>query len=193
MERENPEAMLEPEDLDEVQRGSGEIACDVCRAVSKVALQRAKKARALHDEERLSELVADLCVGTPMLPDGTYKGGEYPKYPGNPPLWGEMYRVRREAGGGAWRMKRLPKGATPEEKGGGDGDGGGEYNDMVIKHSMISRACKRVLSEEEELEPLFEVIYERGAQWTAQTLGASYCAPVCGGRGAEKQKEKEEL
>ena len=190
MERENPEAMLEPEDLDEVQRGSGEIACDVCRAVSKVALQRAKKARALHDEERLSELVADLCVGTPMLPDGTYKGGEYPKYPGNPPLWGEMYRVRREAGGGAWRMKRLPKGATPEEKGGGDGDGGGEYNDMVIKHSMISRACKRVLSEEEELEPLFEVIYERGAQWTAQTLGASYCAPVCGGRGGEKEKEE---
>ena len=69
------------------------------------------------------------------------------RYPGNPPLWGEMYTVRREEGEGegqegGWVMRRLPKGAAPEEKGGGS-----EYNSLVMKHAMISRACKAVVLE----------------------------------------------
>ena len=62
----------------------------------------------LRDEDGLSEIVGDSCVGVPE------SSGEYPKYPGNPPLWGEMYRVREREG--RWRMLRLPKGAPIEEK-----------------------------------------------------------------------------
>lgn len=88
LERENPEAMLEPDDLAKVQAGSTEIRCDVCRALAKATLQRAKTAKVLRDEDGLSEIVGDICVGTPE------SSGAYPKYPGNPPLWGEMYTVR---------------------------------------------------------------------------------------------------
>lgn len=91
LERENPEAMLEAEDLASVQAGSMEIRCDVCRALAKVALRRAKTAKVLRDEDGLSEIVADICVGTHVSGDGYYQ--EQPKYPGNPPLWGEMYTV----------------------------------------------------------------------------------------------------
>ena len=73
----------------------------------------------LRDEDGLSEIVGDICVGVPE------SSGEYPKYPGNPPLWGEMYRVREREG--RWRMLRLPKGAPIEEKvrlGSGSGSGG---------------------------------------------------------------------
>ena len=77
-------------------------------AAAQVALQRAKKAKVLRDEDGLSEIVGDICVGVPE------SSGEYPKYPGNPPLWGEMYRVREREG--RWRMLRLPKGAPIEEK-----------------------------------------------------------------------------
>ena len=37
-------------------------------------------------------------------------------------------------------MRRLAKGKPAEEQG-----GGAEYNDMVIKHAMITRACRDVV------------------------------------------------
>ena len=46
----------------------------------------------LRDEDGLSEIVGDICVGTP---ERAQDSGAYPKYPGNPPLWGEMYTVSR--------------------------------------------------------------------------------------------------
>ena len=64
------------------------------------------------------------------------------RYPGNPPLWGELYTVARAGGSGAWEMSRLPKGARPAES-----SGEHEYNALLVKHSMISRACKQVLLE----------------------------------------------
>ena len=94
-----------------MQTGSVEIRCDVCRALAKVTLRRAKAAKVLRDEDGLSEIVGDICVGTPASSDA------YPKYPGNPPLWGEMYTVKQRKG--RWRMLRLPKRAPMEEKSGG--------------------------------------------------------------------------
>ena len=152
MERENPQAMLEPEQLAQVQRGSVDIQCDVCSAAAKVGVVRARKARVLADETALASIVSLLCYGSP--PDSM---DEYPKYPGNPPLWGEMYTVTYEEGStatasdrpvgddsrraaGAWRMRKLPKGAPTEEQGGG----GKEHHELVMKHAMISRACKQV-------------------------------------------------
>ena len=62
--------------------------------------------------------------------------------------------------------------------------GNSEYNYMVMKHSMISRACRAVLA---ELEPdLPEVIFSQ-TDWTAESLGRAYCAAVC------TEGEKEEL
>ena len=134
-------------------------------AAAQVALQRAKKAKVLRDEDGLSEIVSDLCVDKP---EGST---EYPKYPGNPPLWGEMYRVREQKG--RWRLLKLPKGAPMEEA-----SGNSEYNYMVIKHSMIARACKAVVG---ELEPdLAEVMFAR-AEWSAKELGEAYCADACSG------------
>jgi len=128
----------------------------------------------LRDEDGLSEIATDICVGTPVLPDGTT--AEYPKYPGNPPLWGEMYSVKQKEG--RWRLRRLPKGATIEEKGGSH-----EYNYMVIKHSMISRACKNVVA---DLEPdLAQVMFSR-AEWSAKELGDAYCAAACTGEGKDE-------
>jgi len=188
MERENPEAMLEPKDLAEVEKGSEQIRCDVCRAISKVTLMRAKKARALRDETQLTELVQHVCVGTPVSADGVYHNNEYPKYPGNPPLWGEMYTVKEpKEEGGSWRMLKLKKGAPIEEKSQGAGDV--RYNYMVMKHSMISRSCKAVVA---ELEPdLPEVIYSKSSpEWTAKTLGEAYCAEVCAGQGDGAAKDE---
>lgn len=91
MERESPELMLEPAELEEVQSGANHLRCDVCRAATTVAHRRAKKLRA-RDEERLNEVMSGLCLGTP---EGS---AEYPKYPGNPPLWGEMYSVSKAGG-----------------------------------------------------------------------------------------------
>ena len=117
----------------------------------------------LRDEDGLSEIVGDICVGVPE------SSGEYPKYPGNPPLWGEMYTVREE--GGRWRLLPLPKGKPIEEK-----SGNSEYNYMVIKHSMISRACKAVVA---ELEPDLPQIMITRSEWTAKQLAAEYCAEAC--------------
>ena len=90
MEKENPEAMLESDELKEVESGAVDIRCSVCHAASKVAYNRAAKRRLLLDEEGLTTLVYnELCYGTPL--DMVEK--EYPKYPGNPPLWGELYQV----------------------------------------------------------------------------------------------------
>jgi hypothetical protein len=79
MERENPEAMLDPDDLETVQKGSVDLRCDVCTAAAKAAVGRAKKAKALADEQKLGEIVSLICYDTP--PDSLE---EYPKYPGNP-------------------------------------------------------------------------------------------------------------
>ena len=144
MERDNPEAMLDADQLATVQEGAVALRCDVCRAASKAALLRARKSKALRDEEKLMGIMNMLCYGSP--PESLE---EYPKYPGNPPLWGEMYTVvhgnqriadgkASSSGGGGkegWRLKRLPKGAAIEEQGGKD------YTQLVMKHSMISRAC----------------------------------------------------
>ena len=65
MERETPEAMLEPDELAQIAAGAAEIRCDVCAAAAKVAVSRAKKVvGATRDEEKLSNIVAGLCYGT---------------------------------------------------------------------------------------------------------------------------------
>ena len=226
MERENPEAMLEADDLATVEQGASEIRCDVCGAVAKVALSRAKKAKALRDEERLSGLTNLLCYGSDPNDLDTY-----PKYPGNPPLWAEMYSVgkaERDGGGsggsggekdaaaaacfgcgkGPWRMRRKPKGAMPDERnmGGGGGEGGGmDYNSLVMKHAMISRACRTVvLSPEDVLEEdeadehpdLAQTIFQHPQESGAQ-LAQRYCMPFCrrsgSGSAAAATSGKEEL
>ena len=68
MERANPEAMLEADQLAQVQQGAADIRCEVCEAATKVALTRAKKRKLLADEERLSELVGLLCYGSVRVP-----------------------------------------------------------------------------------------------------------------------------
>ena len=207
MEKENPEAMLESDELKEVESGAVDIRCSVCHAASKVAYNRAAKRRLLLDEEGLTTLVYnELCYGTPL--DMVEK--EYPKYPGNPPLWGELYQVNKRdvEGGGSyredehgrgtftagkmkWVMSKLKKGATPDEK------GGKEYNELIIKHSMISRACKAIREmedtsgggddeEEEDRPDLSQAIYEYASRLKgsknggkAQELASIYCKPFC--------------
>ena len=224
MERENPEAMLEADDLARVEQGASEIRCDVCGAVAKVALNRAKKAKALRDEEKLSALTGLLCYGSD--PNDLDK---YPKYPGNPPLWAEMYSVEKaerdedgSSGGGSgsgggdgaakcfgcgkgpWRMRRKPKGAVPDERnmnGGGEG-GGMDYNSLVMKHSMISRACRAVVlspevvlddDEADDLPDLAQTIFQHSTDSGAQ-LAERYCKPFCAaGGGATAATGKEEL
>ena len=188
MERETPEAMLEPEQLQQVQDGSIDVRCDVCKAASKAAVGRARKLKALRDEERISEIVSNVCYGTPP---GSLE--EYPKYPGNPPLWGEMYTVDQHShnGGGdggerlVWRMRRLPKGATAEEK------GGKEYMDLVMKHSIISRACKSVVlnpeEEDDDLVDLAQTIYEHSAESAAQ-IASRYCGRYCDRSDSQKDE-----
>ncbi|KAL1510565.1 hypothetical protein AB1Y20_006866 [Prymnesium parvum] len=162
MERESPELMLEPEELQEVQTGAGQLRCDVCRAATTVAHRRAKKGK-LRDEAQLTELVSSLCVGTP---EGSL---EYPKYPGNPPLWGELYTLSKKLG--RWSMERLKKGAQKEEKAGKEG--GVDYNRLIMKHSMISRACKNVVHEHPELD-LAEYMFSH-SQDSAAELAAGFC------------------
>ena len=197
MERESPESMLEASDLADVQQGTEDIRCAVCVAASKVAFIRATKRRLLADEEALSEMVQqELCYGTPQ----NKIDDEYPKYPGNPPLWGEYYTVRKKkgrggggrgGGRGAWKMTRLRKGAKLDEK------GGMEYTALVVKHSMIARSCKQVVlehdeySEDEESTPdLAQTLYEYAASrpsggGSAHVLAAMYCRPFCGGGGVQ--------
>ena len=228
MERENPEAMLEPEELALVQAGARALRCDVCLAASKVGVQRAKKGKALLDETALSSIVQLLCYGTP--PDSLH---EYPKYPGNPPLWGELYSVQRPAkggggeggigggegggeggsgggeggsgeggsgggaaggrGAGGWRLTKRPKGSKPEERGGSTM----QYNELVVKHAVISRACKHVILEPDadvdehdgavDRPDLAQTIYVHSAE-TAEQIAARYCRPFCGARAGSKEE-----
>ena len=105
------------------------------------------------------------------------------RYPGNPPLWGELYTVARAGGSGAWEMSRLPKGARPDES-----SGEHEYNALLVKHSMISRACRATLAERDEPD-LAELIYKDRSVTTAQ-LQATYCEPLCAaGTGAPLKDE----
>ena len=53
--------LLEPEELLQVERGSWDVQCEVCRVACRVGLSRAKKANALRDEDQLSEIVSSLC------------------------------------------------------------------------------------------------------------------------------------
>ena len=52
-------------------------------------------------------------------------------------------KVRRDSSG-TWSLARIGKKEAPEEK-------SGEYNEMVIKHAMISRSCKRIMLDQEEV------------------------------------------
>ena len=225
MERETPEAMLEADELAEVQRGSVQLRCDVCGAAARVAAARAKKRKALHDEEALDRIVGEVCFGTP--PEAA-AAGEYPKYPGNPPLWGRAYSVRRRAGAdgataggatadgagadgagadgadgaaGSYYLAKLPKAARDEER------GGKEYSELVVKHAMISRACKATVlefdatlseahrpsgeregehdgehdGERDELDghaDLAQTLFEHGHESVAQ-IAERYCRPFC--------------
>ena len=164
-----------------------------------------------------------LCYGTP--PDSL---DEYPKYPGNPPLWGEWYSVQQpakrgsgeggsggggaggrgsggwrltrlatdetdETDGGGWRLTRRPKGSKPEERGGSTM----QYNELVIKHAVISRACKHVILEPDadvdahdgavDRPDLAQTIYVHSAE-TADQIAARYCRPFCGARSGSKEE-----
>ena len=178
MERETPEAMLEADELAQVEAGARHIRCDVCRALSKAALGRAKKRKALRSEDDLSTIATDICVEQPLGPEGVPL--VYPKFPGNPPRWGELYQVRRLPGGGEWRMERRPKGAPAEET----AAGGGEYSALVMKHSMIKRACAAVMSD--DARDLAETIFAHPGL-TAAELGERFCAADCGGGGLKDE------
>ena len=97
-------------------------------------------------------------------------------------------------GGGVWQMRRLPKGAAPEEK------GGKEYNELVIKHAMISRACKQVVLEYDSYVPedddehadLAQTIFQHPAESGTQ-LAKRYCAPFCVRAPRDARDAKEEL
>ena len=175
LEREVPEAMLEAEQLEQVEAGSWQVRCEVCGAMCKVARRAAARRGAGRDEEALSRITSDLCVGTPAGSDA------HPKYPGNPPLWGEKYSVRRE-GGGQWTMRPLPRGAPPEERA---GEGGAEYDALLIKHAIISRACRGVESDAEV--DLAELMYKRGV---GGEVCAEYCRGYCAGRRSARQKDE---
>lgn len=137
-----------------------------------------------------------------LRPPSTTFHHRYPKYPGNPPLWGEMHTVDKVGeGGGTWRMRRLPKGAPLEEKGAGDK----QHNDLVMKHVMISRACKQVVLEPDAATTgdgahddaladldLAQAIFAHSGDTAAQ-LAWRYCdsfckahPPAAGGVGAPK-------
>ena len=178
MERETPEAMLEADELAQVEAGARHIRCDVCRALSKAALGRAKKRKALRSEDDLSTIATDICVEQPLGPEGVPL--VYPKFPGNPPRWGELYQVRRQPGGGEWRMERRPKGAPAEET----AAGGGEYSALVMKHSMIKRACAAVMSD--DARDLAETIFAHPGLSAAE-LGERFCAADCGGSGLKDE------
>ena len=103
------------------------------------------------------------------------------QYPGNPPLWGEMYTIKRGVNGGKWRIRRRAKGATPEEKSGGSTLG---YDDLLMKHAMISRACRRVESDAEV--DLAEIMYKR--RHVDAGRGSRH---VDAGRGSESESRSE--
>mmetsp|Transcript_1927 Transcript_1927/g.5848 ORF Transcript_1927/g.5848 Transcript_1927/m.5848 type:complete len:423 (-) Transcript_1927:95-1363(-) len=198
LERESPEAMLEPAQLEEATAGAEHLRCGVCRAMCKQALVEARAAKALRDEESLSAITASLCVG---VPTGYDDPENQPKYPGNPPLWGERYRVRKRRGAAGkerWRLEPLPKKAAPEEQ------SGAEYDSLVMKHAMITRACRAVESDVDG-DDLAETIYslaaslaasQPGKKLGAAALGDAFCARHCeaesGGEGAPT-KDRDEL
>jgi len=200
LERESPEAMLEPAQLEEATAGAEHLRCGVCRAMCKQALVEARAAKALRDEESLSAITSSLCVG---VPTGYDDPENQPKYPGNPPLWGERYRVRKRRGAGGedrWRLEPLPKKAAPEEQ------SGAEYDSLVMKHAMITRACRAVESDVDG-DDLAETIYslaaslaasQPGKKLGAAALGDAFCARHCeaesGGEGAPaRAKDRDEL
>ena len=181
MERENPTAMFEPEQRAQLQSGIEDVRCDVCVAAAKVAANRAKKRKLLREEDALSDMVGLLCYETP--PDSL---DHYPKYPGNPPLWGELYSVKYEEAAGKWAMRRRPKGAPKEET----GEGGHDYEALVMKHAMISKACKQAVYERDEFTgggeggddddaDLAELLFQRPRDDAAQ-IAERYCRPLCG-------------
>ena len=211
--------MLEPAQLEEATAGAEHLRCGVCRAMCKQALVEARAAKAppapereegcpsaaarsdphpsspaslpqaLRDEASLSAITASLCVG---VPTGYDDPENQPKYPGNPPLWGERYRVRKRRGAGGeerWRLEPLPKKAAPEEQ------SGAEYDSLVMKHAMITRACRAVESDVDG-DDLAETIYslaaslaasQPGKKLGAAALGDAFCARHCeaesGGEG----------
>ena len=83
-------------------------------------------------------------------------------------------------------MRRLPKGAVAEEK------GGKEYNELVMKHAIISRACKSVMlnpeeEEDDEIVDLAQTIYEHSTESAAQ-IATRYCGRYCGRSGGQKDE-----
>eukprot|EP00967_Tisochrysis_lutea_P114057 scaffold181443_cov33-Tisochrysis_lutea.AAC.2 len=96
----------------------------------------------------------------PGVPTGYDDPQNQPKYPGNPPLWVERYRVikallapdgdkngddldRSSRGlathgdGYVWRLEKARPIGIEES-----GKGGVTHDDLVMKHAMLSRACK---------------------------------------------------
>ena len=61
---------------------------------------------------------------------------------------------------------------------------------MEMKHAMISRACKAVLSEQEEVD-LPELLYSHGGSWSAAQLAESFCEPFCEAAGGEEGSKDE--
>ena len=102
-------------------------------------------------------------------------------------------------------MRRRAKGATPEEKSGGSTLG---YDDLLMKHAMISRACRRVQSDAEV--DLAEIMYKRrhvdagrGSESESRSESGSgrdrvfgeYCGSYCDSEGLtrDRARRKEEL
>ena len=79
-------------------------------------------------------------------------------------------------------MRRRAKGATPEEQSGGGSSLG--YDDLLMKHAMISRACRRVQSDAEV--DLAEIMYKR--RHVDAGRGSRH---VDAGRGSESESRSE--
>ena len=62
--------------------------------------------------------------------------------------------------------------------------GGGEYSALVMKHSMIKRACAAVMSD--DARDLAETIFAHPGL-TAAELGERFCAADCGGSGLKDE------
>ena len=173
-EDESPESMLEAAQLEQVQIGARQLRCAACGALVKVVQRRARKQQALHDETRLQEITSAVCLGT-------MSAQKNPKYPGNPPLWVEMYSVR-QAADGEWTMGRLPKGAQLEEK-----SEEFDRDQLTMKHAMISRSCKMVLEEAED--DLAVLMYGKPSQ-SFGDLRARFCEDFCDGKGSAGKKDE---
>jgi hypothetical protein len=72
-----------------------------------------------------------------------------------------------------------------------------QYNELVIKHAVISRACKHVILEPDadvddhdgavDRPDLAQTIYVHSAE-TAEQIAARYCRPFCGARAGSKEE-----